>query len=165
MERRLRLWTGSEGGAQDLLMGREQSRRVAPRLVAQGSGRMGVPLAKTGKIQQRAGGRDQEHWSALLSSRCPWDTQVSKRTSSRQPGLASPGGGWRGARLAVEMNSHDPVLSACGYLGRLDCKPWPLRACPACIPLPPLLASHLWTLLPKNTKRGKPGHPSPPALV
>lgn len=132
-------------------------------MVAWGFGGMGVPFPKQAKSSEGQVGA-QEHCWALLSLRRPWETKCQSKPLPTQPGPASPDGEWRGTHLVAEINSHDPVLSACGYLGHLDCRSSPLRACPAPT-LPSLVFSVLWTCCPENTEGGKPEIPLPLAFL
>ena len=121
---------------------------------------MGMPSATTGKSQYRAS-------RGLAWLHEVGDTSGTSKCQSQppptQPGPACPDGMWRGARLAAEINSHDPVLSAGGYVGHLDCRALPAEL----VPHPP---SPLWRsqfsgpCSPRNTDGGNPercGSPGP----
>ena len=111
-----------------------------------GSGETGVPSAATA----------QSKWGLAWPREVGDSTGTSKCQSQpppAQPGPARPDGGWRGARLATEINSHDPVLSAGGYVGHLDCRALPLRACPAPT-LPSLVFSSLDPAAPRTLREG-----------
>lgn len=115
-----------------------------------GSGKMGVPSAATGKSQYRANGGlawPHEVGDSTGTSKC------QSQPPPTQPGPTRPDGGWRGACLATEINSHDPLLSAGGYVGHLDCRALPLRACPAPT-LPSLVFSSLDPAAPRTLREG-----------
>ena len=89
---------------------------------------MEVPFAKTGNTQSGAGGKGSRAWLGLVKLEKPMG-RPSVRTNLLPRRQAPPARmGAEGARLVAEINSHDPVLSACGYLGRLDHRSSSLRA-------------------------------------